>query len=110
MGLCGKLFGAAHRQTEKKIYTFINRPSSSKHVPANTMRHTDILCILFYLNICFLLLMFNKHMQFKSNNLYHHFSEKAGVTIYYVGGGGCPWNFSLDTGGLGGKKVDKPLL
>ena len=44
---CGILranyFDAVHRRTEKKIYIFITRPSSSKHVPVNTSWHIDIM-------------------------------------------------------------------
>ena len=41
MELCDELFGAVHRQTEKKMETFIICPSSSKQVPVNTDLQID---------------------------------------------------------------------
>ena len=39
--LCDELAGAMQRQTEKKMDTFITRPSSSKQVPVNTNSQID---------------------------------------------------------------------
>ena len=41
MELCGELFGAVHRETEKKTDKFITRPSSSKLMPVNTNPQID---------------------------------------------------------------------
>ena len=41
MELCSELFGAVHRQTGKKMDTFITCPSSSEYVPVKTNPHID---------------------------------------------------------------------